>query len=47
MSRAPVARLASGINHPLDVADFAASVASLMAVAAADVPSLHFCEVLA
>ncbi|HVR60142.1 MAG TPA: hypothetical protein VMT72_25325 [Pseudolabrys sp.] len=31
----------------LDVAAFAASVASLMAVAATDVSSLHFCEVLA
>ena len=31
----------------LDVAAFAASVASLLAVAATDVSSLHFCEVLA
>ena len=31
----------------LDVAAFAASVVSLMAVAATDVSSLHFCEVLA
>jgi len=31
----------------LDVAAFAASVASLPAVAATDVSSLHFCEVLA
>ncbi|MGB8038425.1 MAG: hypothetical protein WCF39_10200 [Pseudolabrys sp.] len=31
----------------LDVAAFAASVASLLAAAATDVSSLHFCEVLA